>query len=150
MKVVNKYIFDWDNQQVYSFTQNSDKPYTEDTVSISECTYDVLSLIYYARNINFDDYNVGDKIPVQSIIDNELFNLYIRYLGKETIKDREGNKHDCVKFSALLVEGTIFRGGEDMFVWVSNDKNKVPILVEAKILIGSVKAYIKQSKGLRY
>jgi len=40
------------------------------------------------------------------------------------------------------VEGTIFRGGEDMLVWVSTDNRKIPIVVEAKILVGSVKAYL--------
>ena len=49
-----------------------------------------------------------------------------------------------------MVEGTIFKGGEDMFIWVSDDKNRVPVLVEAKILIGSVKAYLTGTKGLRY
>lgn len=150
-EVDNKYIFDWkNNNTVYSYTQNSDKPFSEDTLKVPDCTFDVLSLIYYARNIDLKKYKIDAKIPVVSIIDNEVFHLYIRNLGKETIKDREGNSHDCLKFSALLVEGTIFEGGEDMFVWISDDENKVPVLVEAKILIGSVKAYLKNTKGLRY
>ena len=37
-----------------------------------------------------------------------------------------------------------------MFIWVTADENKVPVLVEAKILIGSVKAYLTGAKGLRY
>jgi hypothetical protein len=49
----------------------------------------------------------------------------------------------------LLIEGTIFKGGEDMYVWVTDDKNRIPVLVEAKILIGSVKAYLESAKGLR-
>ncbi len=149
-EVNNKYIFNWESNQIYSFTQNTDKPYSEDTLDLPECTFDLLSLVYYARNINFNNCQPGDKIPVISLIDNEIFNLYIRYLGKETIKDRGGKEHNCIKFSALLVEGTIFKGGEDMVVWVTNDKNKIPVLVEAKILVGSVKAYLKNAKGLRY
>ncbi len=149
-EVENKYIFNWENNQIYSFTQNSDTPYKEDTLKVPDCTFDLLSLVYYARNINFNACKVGDKIPVISLIDNEIFNLYIRYLGKESIKDREGKTYSCIKFSALLVEGTIFKGGEDMVVWVTNDRNKIPVLVEAKILVGSVKAYLKNTKGLRY
>ena len=52
--------------------------------------------------------------------------------------------------SALLVEGTIFTGGEDLVVWVTDDQNKIPIMAEAKILIGSVKAYLMGYEGLKY
>ena len=149
-EVDNKYVFDWNKNKVFSFTQNSNKPYSIDTLQLPKCTYDLLSLIYYARNLDYSKLKVGAKVPVISIIDNEVFNLYIRYLGKESIKDREGKRHSCIKFSVLLIEGTIFKGGEDMTVWVTNDSNRVPIFVEAKIVIGSVKAYLRKSEGLRH
>ncbi|NJK87753.1 MAG: DUF3108 domain-containing protein [Bacteroidales bacterium] len=75
--------------------------------------------------------------------------MFIRYLGKETIETKEGIKYNCIKFSSLLVEGTIFKGGEDLIVWVTDDKNRVPVLVQAKILVGSVKAYLTGTEGLR-
>jgi hypothetical protein len=149
-EVDNKYTFNWEENLVYSSTWNSKKNRTLDTVNIPDCTYDLLSLIYYTRNLDFSDLEIGEKVPVVSIIDNEIFYLYIRYLGKEKIKHRDGKTYSCFKFSALLVEGTIFKGGEDMFVWVTDDKNRVPVLVEAKILIGSVKAYLKSAKGLKH
>lgn len=149
-EVDNKYTFDWENKQVFTNRKNSNLPQTADTVPLKDCTYDVLSLIYYFRNIEYEGLEVNDTIPVRAIIDNENFDLYIRYLGIETIKDRNGNKYRCRKFSALLVEGTIFKGGEDLYVWATDDENKMPVLVEAKILIGSVKAYIYAYKGLKY
>ncbi len=148
-EVDNKYFFDWDNNRVFTFTENSDRPFKQDTVAIKDCTFDVLSLVYYCRNLDFNNLSVNDTLPVISFLDNEIFYLYIRYLGREKIKDRNDNEYNCIKFSALLVEGTIFKGGEDLFVWVTDDDNRVPILVEAKILIGSVKAYFESAKGLR-
>ena len=144
----NKYFFDWNNQRAFTFTENSDNPFKADTVQLPECTQDVLSLIYYTRNLDFNHLHVNDTVPVTSIIDNEIYSLYIRYLGKETIKDKNDNIFRCQKFSALLVEGTIFKGGEDLIVWVTDDANKMPILVEAKILVGSVKAYLTKHEGL--
>jgi hypothetical protein len=70
-------------------------------------------------------------------------------MGRETIKTHQGKKYRCIKCSALLVQGTIFKGGEDMTLWVTDDENKIPVLVEAKILIGSVKAYLNTEEGLR-
>ena len=135
---------------IFTFTENSNKPFLKDTLALPACTFDVISLSYYARNLDFEGLEVNDTIPVSVIIDNELFNLYIRYLGKELMKTKDGSRYNCIKFSALLVEGTIFKGGEDLFVWVTDDKNRIPVLVEAKILVGSVKALLISTIGLRY
>jgi Protein of unknown function (DUF3108) len=148
--VNNKYRYDHKNKLIYSSIESTRIPYYEDTVKMPECVFDVLSIIYYARNIDYNSYNIGDKIPITLIIDNEIYNLYIRYLGKEKIKTRNKEEFNCIKFRPLLVEGTIFSEGEHMNVWVTDDKNKVPVLVEAKILVGSIKAYLDTHEGTRY
>jgi len=146
----NKYIFDWKNKRLFAYTQSSEKPFRKDTLALQKCTFDLLSLIYFCRNLSFEGLKLNDTIPLSSAIDNEIYPLYIRYLGKEQIADRNGINYNCIKFSVLLVEGTIFKGGEDMFVWISDDKNRVPVLIEAKILVGSVKAYLNSANGLRH
>jgi len=70
-------------------------------------------------------------------------------LGKVVLKTKDGNKYNCIKFSALLIEGTIFKGGEDLFVWVTDDENRIPVMIEAKIIVGSVKALLSGTEGLR-
>jgi hypothetical protein len=148
-EVNNQYLFDHRNNKIFSFTENTYKPFLRDTLDMPFCTFDVLSLVYYSRNLDFSGLEVNDTIPVSAVIDNELFNLYIRYLGKDTLETKYGHVYNCIKFSALLVEGTIFKGGEDLFIWVTDDKNRIPILIEAKILIGSVKALLSGTEGLR-
>ncbi len=108
------------------------------TFKVPDCVQDVLSSIYYARNIDFNKYNPGDKIPFSMFIDDKTYNLYIRYLGKEKIKTKYG-KFNAIKFKPLLIEGTIFKGGEKMTVWVSDDANKIPVRIESPISVGSVK-----------
>jgi hypothetical protein len=82
-------------------------------------------------------------------LDDETFNLYIRYMGKETIKTKYG-KFRAIKFKPLLVKGTIFEGGEKMTVWVSDDGNKIPLRVESPISVGSVKVDMMSYRNLRY
>ena len=135
------------NGKIYSVVENSTKPYKRDSLKASSCTYDVLSLIYGFRSISFDKYKPNEKIPLKIVLDNQLYSLFVRYLGKETIKARDGKKYRCIKVSALLIEGTIFKGGEDMLIWITDDENKIPVLVEAKILIGSVKACLTKIEG---
>lgn len=119
------------------------------TVKVPACVQDVLSAIYYSRNINFDKYQPGDRIPFSMYIDNKVYNLYIRFLGREIIKTRYG-KFNAIKFKPLLIEGTIFQGGEKMVVWVTDDENKIPIRIESPISVGSVKVDMMGYRGLRH
>lgn len=148
--VDNKYIFDYNSQNIFSETENSKKPKTLDTLELNKCVWDVLSAVYFVRNINFELYEENDKIDLSLIIDNKVFDLYVRYRGKEEVSTRDGRTFRCLKFSPLLVEGTIFTSGEDMTVWVTDDNNRIPVIVEAKILIGSVKAVLNSYSGIRH
>ena len=122
---------------------------TKGVYKVPNCVQDVLSAIYYARNIDFEKYTIGDKIPFTMFLDNEVYNLYIKYLGKETVKTRYG-KFKAIKFKPLLVKGTIFDGGEKMTVWVSDDANHIPLRIQSPISIGSVKVDMMMYRNLRY
>lgn len=149
-KVHQTYQFSDKAQKIYRSFESSKKPNTKDSVNLSSCTLDVLSAIYYCRNIDYSKCRINDKIPFNLAIDNKIYPLYLRYLGKENLHIHDGKQEfQCVKFSVLLVEGTAFKGGEDMVIHVTDDDNRIPVLVEARILIGSVKAYLNTAKGLR-
>lgn len=122
---------------------------TNGVFKVPNCVQDVLSSIYYARNIDFSKYNPEDKIPFTMFLDNEVYNLYIKYLGKEVIKTKYG-KFNAIKFKPLLVKGTLFEGGEKMTVWVSDDPNHIPLRIESPIVVGSVKVDMMQYRNLRY
>jgi hypothetical protein len=113
------------------------------------CVQDVLSSIFYARNIDFNKYKPVDKIPFSMFLDNQVYDLYIRYLGKEVLKTRYG-KFRTIKFKPLLIKGTIFEGGEKMTVWVGDDSNHLPLRVESPIIIGKLDADMMTYRNLRY
>ena len=144
-------VYDYfpENNIVIARTGNSDRPEQTDTIKIEPCSFDVITAVYFARNLNFSSYRINEAIPFSILMGNELHMLSPRYLGKETIETREGEKYDCIKFSVELVAGFIFTAGNEMFVWVTNDNNRVPVLIEAQIRIGSVKAMLKSSEGLK-
>lgn len=133
-----------------TFNQKTNTAITNKGVyKVPNCVQDVLSSIYYARNINFDSYKVDDKIPFSMFLDNETYNLYIKYLGKEKIKTKYG-KFNAIKFKPLLIKGTIFEGGEGMTVWVSDDANHIPLRIESPIVVGTVKVDMMGYDNLRY
>lgn len=122
---------------------------TNGVFKTTNCIQDVVSAMYYARNINFDKYKPGDKIPFDMFLDDEIYHLYIRYLGKETVKTQYG-KFRAIKFKPLLVKGTMFEGGEKMNAWVSDDPNHLLLRVESPITVGTVKIDMFGYKNLRY
>lgn len=122
---------------------------TQGVFKVPNCINDVVGAVYYARNIDFDKYKPGDRIPFFMFLDNEVYNMYIRYEGKQTVKTRYG-KFRAIKFKPLLLKGTIFEGGEKMTVYVSDDANKIPLRIESPLLVGSVKADMMSYDNLRF
>lgn len=116
--------------------------------AIPKCTQDVLSAIFYARNIDYNKYKPGAKIPFTMFLDDQVYNLHITYLGKERIKTRFGT-FNTIKISPKLVSGTIFTGGEKMMIWVSDDANKVPVRIDSPIMVGSIKVDLMSWEKLR-
>ena len=131
------------NQQTNTATTN------KGVYKVPNCIQDVISSIFYARNIDFSKYQIDDKIPFDMFLDNEVYHLYMKYAGKENIKTKYG-KFRAIKFKPLLLKGTLFEGGEKMIVWVSDDPNHIPLRIESPIVVGSVKADMMQYKNLRY
>ena len=122
---------------------------TNGVYKLPSCIQDVLSAVYYARNIDFENHEVGDRIPFSIFLDNQIYEMYIRYLGKEVVKTKYG-KFNAIKFKPLLIKGTMFEGGEKMTVWVSDDANHIPVRIESPITVGAVKVDLINYKNIRY
>jgi len=91
--------------------------------------------VYYARTLNISGLKKDEKIPIRLIIDDSMYTIHIRFLGKEIIENRDGNKYRCVKFAAKMIQGTIFRGEEDVVVWVTDDDNRIPFTSKQRSLL---------------
>lgn len=147
--VYNDYVFDHRKKLVYTGTRDKNNQLNLDSVRITNCTVDVMTAIYYARCIDFSKYQPNDTIPLTLVLDNKVYPVHIRYIGKDIYEHKQLGKFNCIKFRPLLIEGTIFKGGEDMTVWVTDDKNKIPLYVETPIIVGTIKVYLMGMKGLR-
>lgn len=122
---------------------------TKGVFKVTPCIQDVISAIYYARNIDFSKYKEGDKIPFDMFLDDEVYHLYLKYEGKDVVDTRYGT-FNAIRFKPLLIKGTIFEGGEKMTVWVSDDPNHIVLRAESPIAVGSVKMDMMSFKNLRY
>jgi len=108
---------------------------------------DVISAVYYARNIDFSNATTGQNFKVNFFLDDSVYISVIQYLGKEVVKTKAG-KFRCLKFKPMVATGKVFSNPYPMILWVTDDKNRLPILVESAVSVGSVKAELISFKGL--
>lgn len=108
---------------------------------------DMLSSFYYARTLDFSNIYPGKIFTIPTFVDEETFPLKIKFLGHEDIKIRSG-RYRCLKFVPVVQEGRIFKEEQDMIVWITDDENRIPVLAEAKILVGSIKMELTDYKNL--
>lgn len=134
--------------QNYFFNHYKKEVKTEDNqvYPIPDEVHDMLSAFYAARNIDFSNAQQGDTFTVMSFVDKELWPLKMKYLGKDVLKTDLG-KFKCLKFCPIVQRGRIFKKEEDLLVWVTDDKNHIPLRAQAKILVGSIKMDITDIKN---
>ena len=114
---------------------------------LPENTQDMTSAFYYARTIDFSNAKEGDIFEFSCFVDNEVWPLKIKYMGKETIKSDIGRIR-CIKFRPVVQKGRVFKKEEDMNAWISDDKNRIPVRAQANVLVGSIKMDLTAYSGL--
>lgn len=120
---------------------------TEKTFTIVNDIQDLLSTLYYLRNQDLSSLNKEDIISVNMFLDNEIIEFKLIFKGKETINTKFGKVNTMI-FNPLVQEGRIFKENEGVTVWITDDKNKIPIKIKASVLVGSLKAELVRYKGL--
>ncbi|MBQ0117558.1 MAG: DUF3108 domain-containing protein [Flavobacterium sp.] len=130
--------------QVKDLKGNTDK-----TSHVPENVQDIVSSFYYLRNHpDVDRLKVGESIVIDMFFDNEIFKFKLKYLGKEDINTKFGKVSSLV-FRPYVQSGRVFKEKESLTVWVSDDVNKVPLLIKASLAVGSLKASITEVRGLQ-
>jgi hypothetical protein len=134
------YIFDRINKKVNG---NGALYSSEDDI------HDIISAFYFLRCLDFNNKKTGYSINVKSFFDEEIFPMGVTYTGKKTISTPIG-KVQCKVFKPKLIEGRVFQDQQDMTIYVSDDKNQVPVRIESKVYMGFVRADLIKYSGLKF
>lgn len=142
------------NQDI-TFNQNKNVAYFKDlktgrtaNVSTPDHIQDLVSAIYYYRSIDLSTYAANQDLTVKFMLDDTVFSTKIVFLGKETISTSIG-KVRCLKVKPQVLTGTIFKDPYPVILWISDDKNRIPIKAESEILVGKVKLELVNYSGLK-
>ncbi len=136
----DKVTFDHDEKKVTAQTG---------TFPFKGMLFDLPSAYYFARNLDLSKTKVGDELVLQYFSEKKVETLGITYVGKEDVTCELGT-FNCLKFSPTIVPGRIFRKDSKLYLWITNDGNRIPIKAQVEILVGTVTLEITNAKGLKY
>ena len=139
--------FDQENNKAYINNKRKKKKSVVDT---RQDVQDMVSMYYYLRNkIVISTLKPGDEIKTDMFFDEENYGFKLKYLGEEII-DTEFGKIQTIKFRPYVMAGRVFKEEESLTLWVSKDKNKVPLRIKADLSVGSLRADLDAFKGLKH
>lgn len=135
-------FFNRDNGTVYSLRLDT-------TLQVPTDILDMVSLLYYIRSLDLAKAKPEEVLQTITYFDDALYPFKIRYKGKEDVKTKFG-KIKCYRFDPVVEPGRMFDSEDDMTIWMSADKNVIPIKVRFDLLVGSLRMELDQFANLKY
>lgn len=136
--------FDHHKNEVVKVEKEQSKTFT-----VPNNIQDVISGYYFLRTIDFSKFTIGQNITSPLFFDEELYSMKIKYAGKGIIHTRFG-KIRVLKLNPILPKNDLFKGENAIRIWVSDDRNRVPLKIEIDFSFGTIDMEIKNYKGVKY
>lgn len=149
-RIKNSLTFNDADYTITSRTQKYDRTPVDTLLKATVNTYDLITLFFRSRTMDVSKLPLDEKVPLGFAIDKEVYNLYFIYKGRENKKIPGMGTFRTLKFAAKVVAGNIFDGKEDMSIWVSDDRNMIPLFFESPILIGRMQGRISKIENNKY
>lgn len=146
-----KIEFDHKNKKMTSYTGKSMKDVKSTVLDMDQNCFDLVSTLYHLRGHNLSEFKKNKSIGFQMVLDNKIYNLGLRLekeINKFHIKER-GN-YRTLQCSGNVVQGQVFGKNTQIKVFVGDDENKLPLLIESPLSVGSVKAILISEKNLKH
>ena len=144
----NIYDFDWKKKHLAVFTESKRFPAKDTSYQLKHPLFDVLTATYYLRTINTDSLQTGDTINIPVISDGEFDTYHIVYAGMGSLR-KKNEILPCHVYKAVIAKSTFFSKTDPLVVFVSDDTRRLPVYVEANIIVGSVKVFLNPYRGFK-
>ena len=107
---------------------------------------DLVSVFFYIRqNQYFEDLLAGKKVQIPVYHGDDLFMMELEYIGIEFIDTKIGRK-ECYVVSPKVPKGKLLKGSNDLKIYITKDKNRLPIYAEFELVLGALKCELNSYK----
>lgn len=117
--------------------------------NIEDSIQDLISAFYYLRNLDTDNLKTGDFMNIDVLLSDGVYKFKLKILGRETMKTKFG-EINCIKVRPFVQSGRVFKESESVTMWVTDDKNHIPVQVKAELAVGSLKADLNNFKNVKF
>jgi Protein of unknown function (DUF3108) len=136
--------FNYQNRVIRSEEKNDESK----EFDMPQNVQDILSGYCYLRTIDFNQLRLNETVPIPAFFDDKLYDFKIRYRGREEISTKFG-KIRCIKIAPVMPKNEMFDGESSIRVWITDDKNRIPVKIEADMFMGAIAMDLKDFKGLK-
>lgn len=145
----NHYIYDWPNQVIRADVALDGKPSEHKEIPVKGLSYDIVSLVYHIRSVDWKQMEMGQSVQMPFAIDNDVYDIKLTYGGQEIRNVRRLGNFPSLLVSCTVVAGEMFSGDQELQVWLSDNDRHLPLAVMVPLKVGTVWAYLKNSEGLK-
>lgn len=146
------YSYDWDSMKVHTWSQKRlDTPRTK-TMDLTPESMDAVSLYFNLRSVDLESFREGENRRLDMVLEDTIRHLCYRYIGREELKVPKMGHFDTMKFACTIgsSEEFSFTDGTEFFIWITNDENKIPVMLASPVRVGEIRAYLRHYEGLRH
>jgi hypothetical protein len=121
-------------------------------MTITPKSMDAVSLYFNLRSVDLNSFREGDVRKLDMVLEDTIRQLEYRFIGRETLQVPKLGTFDTMKFACTIgsSEEFSFTDGTEFFIWITNDKNKIPVMLASPVRVGEIRAYLRRYEGLRY
>ena len=146
-------IFYFDHQKdsvvVAKLHKKTRKLERKEYYAIPENVQDMVSGYYYLRSINFDKLPVGKIVTINTFFDDKHKPFRVKFTGREVIKTRLGKVRALVLIP-IIEKNKLFEEDNTIKIWLSDDLNKIPLKLQARIYVGYLRVSLKKAENLKH
>ncbi len=148
----SNYRYVWDSMRVHTWSQRRNNTPRTKTMTLTKESMDAVSLYFNLRSVDLESFRAEEHHRLDMVLEDTIRSLRYRYIKRDTIKVPRVGRFATMKFACTIgsSEEFSFTDGTEFFIWITEDENKIPVMLSSPVRVGEVRAYLRSTQGLKY
>lgn len=122
-----------------------------DTLLVSNTHgFDFLSIFSYIRTIDLSTIPLESTRNIAMFAGRKRINIVMRFRGQSILEKSDYLKYRTYKLELDIADEVFNESKNSIEAWFSDDQNRIPLKIKAKLKIGAAEIDYKSHKGLKY
>jgi hypothetical protein len=110
----------------------------------------MLSLFTYARVLDYQNLSIGETESLVCYAGRDIVKMTMRNAGQAIFEKSEVEKIKTIRFEIDIIDKAFETSRNALEIWITDDKNRLPVKIKAKLKIGSMEVELSSFKNLKH